>query len=170
MRGGSSAIAVISLAFLRGCTGDCPDFESPCPEPLDLGEICDQSGGCTADGAPADCFRSKGCFLEEGQVLSIPVAEVAGSLPGKDLKLSLVNGCEFSDHEAADFAVALDGVAGAPFSLGSRTVFRWDPFPEDPQQLDVTYGSATGTDCFDVRLSFIDAVCESENPEPDCSL
>lgn len=170
MRGGTSVVAIISLALLRGCIGDCPEFESPCPEPLDLGEMCDQNGGCTTDGAPADCFRSKGCFLEEGQLLSIPVADVADSLPGQDLMLTLANGCDFSDHEAAEFAVALDGVSATPFSLGSRTVFRWDPFPDDPQLLEITYGTPSGTDCADVSLLFLDAVCESENPEPGCSL
>jgi len=166
------AAAVVALLFDHGCSdGNCLEFDSPCPEPFDVGEWCGENGGCTVDGIPADCADFRGCVLERGQVLAIPLGSFRSSLEAQDLEISLSNsGCSEGDGpEPEEFAVALDGADATPSKLGTSTVFRWDPFPDSPAFLNLRYDDVDGLDCLNVSLSFLDAECESENPRPTCA-
>jgi len=64
--------------------------------------------------------------------------------------------------------VAIDGTPGAPWQLGGglAKVFRWAPFPESSERLELFYSAAEAPSCLRVRVELIDAECEAENPGP----
>lgn len=43
-------------------------------------------------------------------------------------------------------------------------VFSWDPFPAQPQSLEIFYDGAEFIECAAITMTFADAACERENP------
>ena len=156
---------LVAPSLAQACVGwgSCPEFESPCPAPFDVGEWCENNAGCTVDGMPAQCLG--GCQLKGGQVLSIPIREFAGSLAAFDLRVQGSNGGCSTTPEYETLLVTLDSSPGSPTRVDSDAFYTWDSFPQAPQVLDLQFG---GGGCVRLALAFIDGPCEAENPTPEC--
>ena len=166
--------AAVLFCFLAayavpGCGGlpDCAYWESPCPEPLDVVAFCDDGGGCTTEGQPADC--SYGCVISKTKSLFVPMSEL--DLGSRDeLLLSVWDACR-SDWPMMH--ASIDGIPGAASPLGddfgSESSFIWRPFPSQPQTLEISF-TDDGRECVSVYAVFVDATCEAVYPAPVCPL
>lgn len=164
-------IAMGGAALSAACSNHCPDFESPCPEPFDVGKWCASEGGCTMDGASAECDPSGYCELDAGTVFAISLGGLTSSFEGRELFAdAFAGGCE-TTPQIHELWATIDGVPGTFKKRdGGSGYFSWDPFPTAPQRLEVGHGSVGARACMGLELSFVDSACESENPEPECSL
>lgn len=170
-RVGLGAVLLFTVPLVAAaCDPTCPAFDNPCPERIDIGALC-VGDTCTLDGEPTKCIGA--CHLPKGLVLSILLGDGSPST-NPDLLVETSNGgCSGARIRPTDLAVALDGVPGKPFEYTydgfSVFVFRWLPPPFPAMTLDVQYAGDEFTDCTDVRLSWVDAECESDHPRYPCA-
>lgn len=164
-------IAMGGAALSAACSNHCPDFESPCPEPFEVGKWCASAGGCTMDGASAECDQGGGCELRAGEVFSIPIAQFAPSLDGQDLYVrASYGGCDIT-AEIGNLWAAIDGIPGSlRQGDGTTGYFEWGSFPSDPARLEMGHGSIGTRSCVFLKLSFVDGACDRANPPQECSL
>jgi hypothetical protein len=156
------------LLGLAGC-GECtPNWSQiPCPRPLDVIALCQQSQDCVDEhGHPFDACGST------SHVLRIPIAKFADRLAGiTDLRI-IGGGCSAdSSDDAAGIEASLDGVPGAHFfdvnDAQGGTFRRWFPFPSSPQLLEITHSSGG----FSAEaIQFKNWECDSRNHEVVCAL
>lgn len=165
----AATVVVGTVALTTSCDGvECPDFESPCPEPIELADTCEQ-GECEIDGEPtrSRCGPSS-CTLKRGEVLSVPVNgsfEIAG---GNELKIlaTTASGCLGENLRPEDLKATLDGVEGVAEWYMANIVVRWDPLPTDPARLEISYTGTDNLECAALYLSLIDLDCTIESPGP----
>lgn len=65
--------------------------------------------------------------------------------------------------------VALDGVRGERFLPSNRAIFRWLPFPSDPQLLEIRIPDGPSDFLTEIDVSLVDGLCVDANPPPDCA-
>jgi hypothetical protein len=163
------ACAAMAVVIAEACTPSCPEFQSPCAKPFDVGQWC---GGtqCQLDGGPAECGAFSGCRVARGKTLSVPISAFEASLTVHDLKIELSDGCSGgSGPKPQDLLITIDGVAGtATASDATTAIVTWSPFPSTPTLLEVSYSNPTAAPCLNVELSFVDERCETQNPAPVC--
>lgn len=158
-----ACLGLLSAALVVACASGPPDCvlaPDPCPEALDLAVYCG-SDRCTASGEPVDCTSSLCRLTPPITGLTIPVAQIAADLRGRDLRLEAANGCDRSQ-----FAASLDGQSSDITDVAGYSLFRWDPFPSNPQVLELTYASSEVTPC-SLGLRFVDGDCLLEHWD-DC--
>lgn len=179
------AVAAPLLGASAGCRvtddWDCPVYESPCAARFDVRIFCNTTQACTLNGAPLATLDGAP-QITSGDTLSIPIADFAAELGGHDLFLMPVNvhiGDPYAYPEVCSFTTArLDGVAAGtcvhPNSMryeawGPSASFRWEPFPAQPQVLEISYvEDLVFAQTYWFR--FEDGACEDANPEPICYL
>lgn len=101
-------------------------------------------------------------MLGPSQILRIPLAQVAPNLGGHDLYLS-VRLADPVPLNATDMPAAIDGKPGLVYALPypSLSIVRWDPFPQEGQELTLTFQVSTTVALY---LDFFDYDCEQEDP------
>jgi hypothetical protein len=166
------AIAGLVAALCAGCR-PCEDAISPCPTPLSIRGFCGQNQTCAVDGIPGWCSNGTGaaanCTLGKGQVLSIPVGSFLQPIKKiPDFYLAydeLPKGGTPPDPLRAH--VRLDGKVGSS-SVAKRSnglsgaLFTWDPMPQNPQTLTLSYSDGSVSEV-DLVLYFEDGSCEDKN-------
>jgi hypothetical protein len=151
--------AALVLVCCASGPPDCVLGPDPCPDRLDLAAYCG-SDRCTASAEPVDCTSGR-CQLTPVTGLTIPLAQIAGDIRGRDLMLDAGDGCL-----SGEFAASLDGQAGELTDVNARSLFRWNPLPSDPQLLELTYHGAGATHC-SLGLQLVDGDCVIEHQD-DC--
>src|SRR5262245_23343805 len=100
----------VALAFaVTGCSHEC-EYGPSCPTPLDIGQLCSESGPCTIAGAAAQCDVAYGCLLLPSQTLE--VALDGASLDGAIPELLIRDYVGTPPIDATDVQVKLDGIDG----------------------------------------------------------
>jgi len=175
------AAALLGAVATTGCgPKHCDEpFVSPCPARFDVNAFC-RAGTCKVDGIVADDLLH--AHIKKGEVLLIPIAEFVGQLSStRDLFVEYSGGGPsdpgaeaYVPPEERNAHVLLDGVAGAPFDairnapIAPRGVsFRWSPFPDAPQRIELSYEDGNVT-YVGLVAWFEDGVCEDRNVAPEC--
>lgn len=161
----SATALALASTLLPTCADseDCiePTEEDPCPTAFDVVEFCNNSQ-CTENTAPISCTPDL-CPLTRGRAFSVPIAEFAGQLGGRDLIVQMSAGCSRQGSDPV-LQVSIDGVPATASRLETQDVFSWDPFPAEPQSLEIFYDGEESIECVDLAMSFADAACKRRNP------
>ena len=160
------------LANGAGCAcgpESCPRWESPCPDYFVVHTWCKQTGRCTVDGGATFVHE-----LWRGETLRIPIAEFADEIGAVHYLGFGYSGPGPEPYpDATEALVTLDGVLGTqPFPEDSNpygTIFRWEPFPDDAQLLEIRFEDGGDDRPVWSNLVFFDADCKRANPPPDCN-
>lgn len=166
--GAAARTVVASITVLVGasmlatsCSGlpACATEENPCPPTFDVVEFCGKDR-CSEDGAPVACLGS--CDLKRGKVFSVPIGSFVEDLEGRSLLVSLAyGGCEGGGD--AELQATIDGAPGKASRWGSGGhVFEWDPFPDEPNALELFYDGFANLECVSALIFFGDAACERD--------
>ncbi len=179
------ALALIALPLaLAAChgTGDpCERPERSCPAPFDVSAYCHDTRSCTVAEDPAAVFcDTTACLLKPGEHAQIPIGDFASLLSGSNGGIHDLF-IDYADTQwSADpllMQAAIDGVVGAATRAGDRgssaaffaVDVRWNPFPQDPMTLTLSYTDGQEDDV-SVLLLFEDGACEDANAVEACPL
>lgn len=157
----AGAVSVVGVSLLHACR--YAEYPNPCPEHFDVAAWCG-ADRCTEDGDAAPCVGT--CKLHGGKVFSVPISEFAASLDLHELELDLAGSWCGKGEEPL---VSIDGVAAVrapvyPDSPSGPFVYRWDPFPAAPKNLELFIEDPMAGGQCSVIIGFADATCEAANP------
>jgi hypothetical protein len=156
-------LLMVNTALGAGCD------DATCPSEFEVSAWCGEEGGCTVDGAPADCARGD-CVVPKDGTLEIPIEGLAEHFEDtKELEIiSAISPATDVDPELFD--VRLDDLAGAhlaplgPLVSDTHTAIRWEPFPPTPRVLTLRYHEGSA-DVAHVYINLVNYACEAENRE-----